>query len=248
MKTLKIGRDTTNDIAIADSKVSRKHIQITSDNGHFMLSDLNSTNGTFVNGQKIDGKVEIFAKDIVKIGNTILDWEKLFRSEKQKKGKKWLVLLVTGIIAALIIFAITSILLSQDKTHEKTEKIIVKMHEKNGVRYIPMKINGQELDFVFDTGASSICISTLEALILYKNGMLKDEDFIGTKQFLDASGNISEGATIKLKTVQIGEKTLENVEATIIKNPKAECLFGQTVLSKFGKYTIDNQNNIIIFE
>jgi len=248
MQTLKIGRDAANDIVIADSKVSRKHIQITSDNGHFMITDLGSTNGTFVNGQKIDGEAEIFAEDIVKIGNTILDWEKLFRPEKRKKEKKWLVWLITGIIAALIIFAVTAILLSQDKTHEKTEKIIVKMHEKNGVRYIPMKINGQELDFVFDTGASSICISTLEAMILYKNGMLKEEDFIGTKQFLDASGNISVGATIKLKTVQIGEKTLENVEATIIKNPKAECLFGQTVLSKFGKYTIDNQNNVIIFE
>ncbi len=248
MQILKSGRDTANYIVIDDNKVSRKHIQITSDNGHFTLSDLNSTNGTFVNGQKIDGEVEIFTKDIVKIGNTILDWEKLFRPEKRKNGKKWVVWLVTGIIAALIVFAITSILLSHDKTHEKTEKIIVIMREKNGVRYIPMKINGQELDFVFDTGASSICISTLEAMILYKNGMLKEEDFIGTKQFLDASGNISEGATIKLKTVQIGEKILENVEATIIKNPKAECLFGQTVLSKFGKYTIDNQNNIIIFE
>jgi len=248
MRTLKIGRDAANDIVITDSKVSRKHLQISIDNGHFTLTDLGSTNGTYVNGIKIDGAAEIFAEDIVKIGNTILDWEKLFLQEKRKKGKKWLLWLITGIIAAMTIFTVMAILLLQDKTHEKTEKIIVKMQERNGVRYIPMKINGQELDFVFDTGASSICISTLEALILYKNGMLKDEDFIGTKQFLDASGNISEGATIKLKTVQIGEKTLENVEATVIKNPKAECLFGQTVLSKFGKYTINNQNNVIIFE
>jgi predicted aspartyl protease len=69
----------------------------------------------------------------------------------------------------------------------------------NGVRYVPMKINGQELDFIFDTGASSICISTL-------------------------------------------------IEATIVENPQAECLLGQTVLSRFGKYIIDNQKNEIIFE
>ena len=53
------------------------------------------------------------------------------------------------------------------------------MVEDKGVRYVPMKINGQELNFVFDTGASSICISTLEAAILVKNGLLSEDNFIG---------------------------------------------------------------------
>ena len=59
---------------------------------------------------------------------------------------------------------------------------------------------------------------------------------------------ISVGARINLKTVQIGNKIIENVEATIIENPRAECLLGQTVLSRFGQYTIDNVNNEIIFK
>lgn len=248
MQKINIGRDSANDIVISDSKVSRNHLQITIDNGHYTLIDLGSTNGTFVNGQKIDDVTEIFSKDIVQIGNTILDWEKYFQTKKKKKIKRISVWYFVGIIALLFTTAITIFELSKEEAPKESIKITIKMYEKNGVRYVPMKINGQELDFVFDTGASSICISTLEAMILFKNGLLKEEDFIGTQQFLDASGNISEGATIRLRTVQIGEKTLENIDATIIENPKAECLFGQTVLSKFGKYTIDNQNNVIIFE
>lgn len=61
------------------------------------------------------------------------------------------------------------------------------MQEEKGVLYIPIKINGQELNFVFDTGASSICISTLEAMVLIKNGLLTEDDIIGQEGFMDAT-------------------------------------------------------------
>jgi predicted aspartyl protease len=48
--------------------------------------------------------------------------------------------------------------------------------------------------------------------------------------------------------VKIGDRELNNVEATIIENPGAECLLGQTVLSRFGTYKIDNAKKEIIFE
>jgi len=252
MKTLKIGRDAANDMVITDSKVSRNHLQIIDENGCFTLTDLGSTNGTFVNGRKIDGKTKIYTGDIVKIGNTVLDWEKSFKKEKRKIGKARFWWLVAGIIVVLAVLTVAGIFILQNKTSEIREiipeKIIVKMHEKNGVRYVPMKINGQELDFVFDTGASGICISLLEAYILLKNETLQEDDIIGTQQFMTASGDISEGTRVKLTSVQIGNKIIENVEATIVDNMDAACLLGQSVLSQFGKYTIDNQNNEIIFE
>jgi aspartyl protease family protein len=101
---------------------------------------------------------------------------------------------------------------------------------------------------VFDTGASSICFTVLEAELLAKNGGLSREDVIGQQGIIDATGGFSIGMRVNLKRVQIGDRELTNVEATIIENPRAECLLGQSVLSRFGKYTIDNQNNEIIFE
>jgi aspartyl protease family protein len=170
-----------------------------------------------------------------------LPWQTYFAKSKTV-NQRHLLVSVSGVAAILAIIALYVFVISP------TQKVVVKMDERHGVRYVPVKINGQELNFVFDTGASSICISTLEASILVKNGTLRTSDIIGEEEFMDASGNISVGAKINLKTVQIGNRKLSNVEATIVENPQAECLLGQTALSQFGKYTIDNQQNEIVFE
>lgn len=79
MKVITIGRGGQNDIDITDSKASRHHMQIIQhDDGHFTLSDFGSTNGTFVNGQKISGEIPLNDMDIVRIGNTTIPWRMYF--------------------------------------------------------------------------------------------------------------------------------------------------------------------------
>ncbi|MDR1652962.1 MAG: FHA domain-containing protein [Prevotellaceae bacterium] len=244
MKVITIGRDSDNDVVISDSKVSRHHLQIVCEGAGFRVVDLDSTNGTFVNDRKIHSESPLMTGDSVRIGNTLLPWQSYFAKNGGERAKSKLYALWWGAgAAAAIVLAIVIFSLSNNY-----DKNTVKIHEKHGVRYIPVKLNGQELNFVFDTGASGICISMLEAVVLVKNGTLKKQDIIGNEPFMDASGNISVGLKFNLKTVEIGNKKLENVEATIIENPRAECLLGQTVLSRFGKYTIDNQKNEIVFE
>lgn len=87
MKVITIGRSTdNNNIVINDSKVSRSHLQIINDaNGDFYAIDLDSTNGTFVNGTRISGKVQLHKGDIVVIGNTTLSWEKYFNPKSEPK-------------------------------------------------------------------------------------------------------------------------------------------------------------------
>ena len=122
---------------------------------------------------------------------------------------------------------------------------VIRMREEGGVYVIPVKINGVPMDFIFDTGASYISISLTEANFLYKSGSLKDEDIVSTVDFQDAEGEISEGTIIKLRTVQLGSKTLYNVEASVVHNQRAPLLMGQSAISKFGKVTIDNANGTI---
>lgn len=50
---LSIGRDISSDVAIVDSKVSRNHASITARDGKLFIEDHNSTNGTYVNGEKL---------------------------------------------------------------------------------------------------------------------------------------------------------------------------------------------------
>lgn len=123
----------------------------------------------------------------------------------------------------------------------------VKMEKVNGVYMVPITVDGINLKFVFDTGASAISISTAEVAVLYKQGLLSDDDVKGAQQFVDATGKISVGAIINLRTVTIGDITLHNVEASVVDNIGAPLLLGQSALSKFGKISIDYDNNIIEF-
>ena len=48
-----VGRDPGNDIILRDPKVSRHHAEIVFERGFFVLHDLASANGTYVNGKKV---------------------------------------------------------------------------------------------------------------------------------------------------------------------------------------------------
>jgi len=251
MKVITIGRDTDNDVVVSDSKVSRHHLQIISDGCSFRIVDFNATNGTFVNDRKISGETALYANDIVRIGNTVLPWQSYFRTEEKQKPKNNF-LLYAGIAGAAAIVAVVLFAFfyhtRPTKQPETVQEVRISMTENNGVCYIPMKINGQELNFIFDTGAANICISTLEAMVLVKNGLLSRSDIIGQTGMINANGEFSVNTKINLMKVQIGNRELNNVEAIVIENPGAVCLLGQSVLSRFGKYTIDNDNNEIIFK
>jgi predicted component of type VI protein secretion system len=73
---LSIGRGLDNDLVIDDPRVSRHHSQITFRHSHYLLRDLRSTNGTFVNGQPIEAVV-LAPGDVVSIGG----FEMLFEQE-----------------------------------------------------------------------------------------------------------------------------------------------------------------------
>ena len=124
----------------------------------------------------------------------------------------------------------------------------IKMISDNGIYKIPIYINETKMNFIFDTGASDITISATEAMFLYKQGTLKQEDILGTQQYQIADGSISEGTIINLRTVKIGKKTLNNVKASIVHNMEAPLLLGQSALAQFGKVSIDYNKNEITFD
>lgn len=133
-------------------------------------------------------------------------------------------------------------------SNNSSAKTRIKMENQNGVKYVWIEINGLRLKFIFDTGASNICISVAEATVLYRQGTLKKEDILNVQYFQDATGNISEGTLINLRTVKVGERILNNIEAIVIDNNSAPLLLGQSALEKFGKISIDNVKSEIIFE
>ncbi len=116
----------------------------------------------------------------------------------------------------------------------------IRMEKVNGVYQIPCKVNGIEMKFIFDTGASDISISKTEANFLAKQGLLKEDDIIGKQKYRIADGSISEGTKIIIREIKIKDIFINDVNATVIDNDNAPLLFGQSALSKFGRYDIEN--------
>ena len=122
----------------------------------------------------------------------------------------------------------------------------IKMKRQNGVSIVPCKVNGLDLSFIFDTGASDVTISLTEALFMLKNGYLGNKDVIGTAKYSDANGDINEGYTIILRELEFAGFKLLNVKASIVKNIDAPLLLGQSAISKLGTIQIDLQSNTLV--
>jgi len=66
-----IGRDVTNDVVVGDAEVSRQHARITRTPGGYVLEDLGSTNGTFVNSERLVAPRVMNPGDLVALGETV---------------------------------------------------------------------------------------------------------------------------------------------------------------------------------
>lgn len=117
MKVITIGRGQDNDIVIKDPLISRNHLQlIQKDDGTASVVDLNSSNGTYVNGHKITGEHILSKNDIVLIGRTTLQWQKYVTTSRNSIKKKILISLSILIAAGAITTGI--VLLCKDKKNE----------------------------------------------------------------------------------------------------------------------------------
>lgn len=124
----------------------------------------------------------------------------------------------------------------------------VPMTKIGGVYEIPISINGVlKLNFIFDAGAADVSISSDVALTLIRTGTLKNEDFIGSETYKFADGSTAKSKVFLIKEIQIGNKKVFNIKASISNSLTAPLLLGQSVLNKFGKVTIDYKNEIILF-
>lgn len=76
-----IGRAATNDIHIPEQHVSRQHARIKYDNGMFMISNLGSANGTFVNDQRIEEPYLLMSGDVIRLYVPTLTFTAVFDDE-----------------------------------------------------------------------------------------------------------------------------------------------------------------------
>lgn len=125
----------------------------------------------------------------------------------------------------------------------KTEE--VPFTKEGNVCKVKCFINNLPLHFIFDTGASDVSISSVEATFMLKNDYLSSSDVIGRQNYMTADGNITEGTVINLRDVKLGNIHLNDIKASVVKNQSAPLLLGQSVFSKLGKIEIDNDQKLL---
>lgn len=127
-----------------------------------------------------------------------------------------------------------------------SERVEIPFTPDGGCVSVKCAINDLPLTFIFDTGASIVSLSQIEANFMLKNGYLKREDFVGSGRFVDANGDVSEGTIVNLRNVDFGGLKLNNVRASVVRNQKAPLLLGQSVLGRLGSIEIDNSGKKLI--
>ncbi|MCF6459793.1 FHA domain-containing protein [Clostridium sp. Cult3] len=65
---ISLGRGNDNQIVLKDPYISKRHLIIVEDEGNFYLEDLNSSNGTYLNGDRIMDVVELKNGDTIRVG------------------------------------------------------------------------------------------------------------------------------------------------------------------------------------
>lgn len=72
---LSIGRSKESDVQIEDRYASGIHARIFSSDGHYIIEDMGSTNGTLLNDGALTGEAELIDGDVVRIGDTEFRFE-----------------------------------------------------------------------------------------------------------------------------------------------------------------------------
>lgn len=69
---ISLGRELDNDAVLEDANASRYHAKISRDNNLWTIEDLGSSNGTYLNGRKLDARTPLSLNDTIRIGDTYL--------------------------------------------------------------------------------------------------------------------------------------------------------------------------------
>jgi len=100
------------------------------------------------------------------------------------------------------------------------------------------------LCFLLDSGAADVVIPADVAMTLVRTGTVTDNDFLGQQTYVLADGTSVPSPTFLIRSLRVGNRTLENVTASI-SDPRGDLLLGQSFLSNFQSWSIDNRRRVL---
>jgi len=124
----------------------------------------------------------------------------------------------------------------------------VPLTKEAGTFKVPVVINDViELAFTVDSGAAHVSIPADVVMTLFRTGTLKDSDFRGKENYVLADGSTVPSETFRIRKLRVGSRVIENVTGSVA-DVRAPLLLGQSFLSRFSSWSIDNQKQVLVLE
>ena len=124
----------------------------------------------------------------------------------------------------------------------------IKLTKIGGVYAVPLALNGAvTLYGIVDSGASDVSIPFDIIKAMKEDQIISDKDFIDEKNYIMADGSKVAAKRYLIKSVKVGEKEIKNV--TISSTSKnGVILLGQSFLSRFKTWSIDNESHSLLLD
>jgi predicted aspartyl protease len=120
--------------------------------------------------------------------------------------------------------------------------------DERGGLVVPVLIDDAiTMRFVVDSGASDVSIPLDVVRKLVKLGQLTSDDFIGTAVYTLADGSTLPSPTFRIHSMKIGDKMVRNLTGNVSPSG-ADPLLGQSFLSRFKTWSIDNEKQVLTLD
>ena len=96
---------------------------------------------------------------------------------------------------------------------------------------------------------SDFCVSQQKVMELLTKGIITKDDFIGDNiDKIIMVGKVKDRAQFTIKDMRIADRTVENIEVTVVNSQKYDWVIGQKDLKKFGSFEFDTDEHKLIFK
>jgi len=120
------------------------------------------------------------------------------------------------------------------------------MVREGGTYAVPVQINGMlTLNFVVDSGASDVSIPADVFGTLMRTGTVTKDDMIGKAKYTLADGSVKEATTFRIRSLKVGQVSLENVQASVAE-AAGPLLLGMSFLGRFPSFSIDTVQHQLV--
>lgn len=113
---------------------------------------------------------------------------------------------------------------------------------------LPCIVNEFNVDITLDEQDRGLYFSVDQTLELLKNGAISKTDFSGDADKILANGSVQDKAVFVVGEIRLANKSIFDVEATVSQKIKVPVMMGESLLKKFGAYTLDREKKQLIFK